>query len=104
MSDLVANLAEWIPATILPTATISQIVKIYRSNSTEGISLITWLLFGFANVGLYIFTEKYFTLQALIGLLGTAIMDFIIVAMIIFIERNKEFKTEEVKADKIAQI
>lgn len=100
--SIITNLAGWIPAIILPTATISQLVKIIRSKSVEGVSLSTWLLFGIANVGLYIFTEKYFTLQALLGLLGTAIMDFIIVAMIVLIQGNKEFKTEDIKLDEAA--
>ncbi|MEM9003961.1 MAG: hypothetical protein AAGE59_10595 [Cyanobacteria bacterium P01_F01_bin.86] len=86
---IITNVAGWIPAVVLPTATISQLVKIVQSKSAEGVSLVTWLLFGIANVGLYIFTEKYFSLQSLIGLLGTAIMDFIIVAMIVFIKVNK---------------
>ena len=51
---------------------------------------MTWLLFGIANVGLYIFTEKYFTVQALVGLLGTAIMDFVIVALIV-LKNSKEY-------------
>ncbi|MEM9266447.1 MAG: hypothetical protein AAGA46_13055 [Cyanobacteria bacterium P01_F01_bin.13] len=99
---LITNLAGWIPAVILPTATISQLLKIVRSKSAEGVSLSTWLLFGIANVGLYIFTEKYFTLQALIGLLGTAIMDFIIVAMIVLVRGNKDFKAEDIKLDEVA--
>ncbi|MEL6439730.1 MAG: hypothetical protein AAFQ80_10800 [Cyanobacteria bacterium J06621_8] len=102
MSDLITNLAGWIPAIVLPAATISQLLKITRSQSAEGVSLVTWLLFGIANVGLYIFTEKYFELQALIGLLGTAIMDFVIVILIIFLKRNQGMEAEEIKADKIA--
>ena len=93
ISGIITNLAGWIPAIILPTATISQLVKIIRSKSAEGVSLVTWLLFGIANVGLYIFTEKYFAFQSLIGLLGTAIMDFVIVAIIVFIKVSK--KTED---------
>ncbi len=104
---LITNLAGWIPAIILPTATMSQLIKIVRNKSAAGVSLATWLLFGIANVGLYIFTEKYFTLQALLGLLGTAIMDFIIVAMIILIQGNKDLnpediKPEDIKLDKVA--
>ena len=102
MSDFVTNLAGWIPAIILPAATISQLLKIYQSKSAEGVSLTTWFLFGVANIGLYIFTEKYFALQSLIGLLGTAIMDFVIVAMIIILNKNQESETQGVKADKLA--
>ena len=98
MSDIITNLAGWVPAIILPTATTSQLLKIARSKSAEGVSLTTWLLFGIANVGLYIFTEKYFELQALIGLLVTAIMDFIIVIMIL-LKRKEEIPTEKIISD-----
>jgi uncharacterized protein with PQ loop repeat len=90
MPDTITNLAGWIPAVILPLATLIQLVKLARSKSSEGVSLLTWLLFGFANVGLYIFTEKYFALQALIGMLGTAALNFVIVGMIVkFRKRGK---------------
>ena len=88
MSERVTNLAGWIPAVVLPVATLLQMVKIARSNSVEGVSLMTWLLFGFANVGLYIFTEKYFSPQAVIGLLGTAVMNFMIVGMILSLRKR----------------
>jgi len=88
MSELVTNLAGWIPAIVLPAATLLQLLKVAQLKSAEGVSLTTWLLFGFANVGLYIFTEKYVAPQSLIGLLGTAVMDFIIVGMIIFFRKG----------------
>ncbi|MEO0949582.1 MAG: hypothetical protein AAFY11_15840 [Cyanobacteria bacterium J06641_5] len=88
MSELVTNLAGWIPAIVLPAATLLQLLKVAQLKSAEGVSLTTWLLFGFANVGLYIFTEKYFAPQSLIGLLGTAVMDFVIVGMIIFFRKE----------------
>ncbi|MEM6452153.1 MAG: hypothetical protein AAF703_17800 [Cyanobacteria bacterium P01_D01_bin.105] len=56
---------------------------------------MTWLLFGIANVGLYVFTEKYFALQSLIGLLGTAMMDFVIVGMIVFLKAKKKALDDE---------
>ena len=93
MSNIITNLAGWIPAIILPTATAFQLIKVNRSKSADGISITTWLLFGIANVGLYIFTEKYFELQSLIGLLGTAILDFIIVIQIIVKQKSGDTKT-----------
>ena len=83
MSSQLTNIAGWIPAIILPAGTLIQLLKIAGEKSIEGVSILSWLLFGFANIGLYIFTEKYFALQSLLGLLGTAVMDFIIVALII---------------------
>ncbi len=76
MSDLLINIAGWFPAVILPSAAIFQLVKIIRTKDISGISIISWLLFGIANIGLYCFTEKFFELQTLIGLLGTAVLNF----------------------------
>ncbi len=81
MNDILTNIAGWIPAIILPIATISQLVKILQEKTAEGVSLITWFLFGIANIGLYLFTEKYFAVQSLVGLLGTAVLDFAILGV-----------------------
>ena len=102
MPEIITNLAGWIPAIILPSATLLQLVKIARLKSAEGVSIMAWLLFGVANVGLYIFTEKYFALQSLIGLLGTATLDFIIVAMILLLHKkeapDRETNEEQINA------
>lgn len=78
MNNLLINVAGWIPALILPIATISQLAKIVQEKNAAGVSLITWFLFGVANIGLYLFTEKYLAIQSLVGLLGTAVLDFAI--------------------------
>jgi len=88
MNETLTNLAGWIPAIVLPTATLFQLVKIARAKSAEGVSLITWLLFGIANIGLYVFTEKYFAVQSLVGLLGTAALNFVIVGLILWLRRK----------------
>ncbi len=88
MNETVTNLAGWIPAVILPTATLFQLIKIIRSKSADGVSLTTWILFGFANLGLYVFTEKYQAPQTLIGLLGTAVLNFIIVGRILSLRKR----------------
>jgi uncharacterized protein with PQ loop repeat len=84
MKEVLTNVAGWMPAIILPLATITQLTKIVRERSAKGVSLVTWVMFGVANVGLYVFTEKYLALQSLIGLLGTAILDFMIVGFVLF--------------------
>jgi uncharacterized protein with PQ loop repeat len=84
MKEVLTNVAGWMPAIILPLATITQLTKIIRERSAKGVSLVTWVMFGVANVGLYVFTEKYLALQSLIGLLGTAILDFTIVGFVLF--------------------
>jgi len=77
------ELAGWIPAIIFPSATFLQLIKIVRKKTAEGISILSWALFGFANIGLYFYAEKYFALQSIVGFLGTALLDFLIVAMTI---------------------
>lgn len=84
MNEFWTNIAGWMPAVILPLATITQIAKIVRERSAIGVSVVTWVMFGVANVGLYVFAEKYLALQSLIGLLGTAILDFLIVGLAVF--------------------
>ncbi|MGK7899504.1 MAG: hypothetical protein AB4372_39300 [Xenococcus sp. (in: cyanobacteria)] len=94
MNDILTDIAGWIPAIILPIATITQLTKIIQEKNAEGISLITWFLFGVANIGLYLFTEKYFALQSLVGLLGTAILDFAILGVAIFYKRQESVQVK----------
>ncbi|MBN2717071.1 MAG: hypothetical protein JXX14_14565 [Deltaproteobacteria bacterium] len=84
-SSLLVSLAGWIPAVVFPAATGWQLTKILRSKNAAGISVVTWLLFGLANIGLYVYTEKYLTFQSIFGFLGTALLDFIIVAYTIYL-------------------
>ncbi|MEO6995952.1 MAG: hypothetical protein ABI273_20275 [Lacunisphaera sp.] len=78
-----------LPALIFPTATLLQIVRIVRDRSTLGVSKTTWLLFGLANVALYLYTERYAEWQAIASLLFTAVLDFAIVALALFAYRSR---------------
>ena len=84
---MLPDLAGWIPATIFPGASLLQLVKVQRSESVEGVSVATWLLFVFANLGMYIFTEKYFVLQSIITNLVTAGIQGSIVVLILLRKR-----------------
>ncbi len=75
------HLAGILPALIFPAATLLQIVRMLRERSTAGVSVITWLLFGIANIALYVYAERYAEWQAIAGLLLTALLDFVIVAL-----------------------
>lgn len=83
MKSILIDLCGWLPAIIIPLATIIQLKAILQNRSTAGISAITWFLFGVANVGLYIYTEKYQDIQAIAGLLGSALLDFVITGLVI---------------------
>lgn len=77
-----------LPAIIFPAATFLQIVRMLRERSTAGVSVVTWLLFGVANIALYVYAERYAEWQAIAGLLLTALFDFVIVALKLFAFRT----------------
>ncbi len=81
MSPTLVKFAGWLPAIIIPTATIIQLATIIKNRSAQGVSWLTWFLFGIANIGLYIYTEKYTAVQSIVGLLGSASLDFIIAVL-----------------------
>jgi uncharacterized protein with PQ loop repeat len=81
MSAIIIEIAGWIPAIIILGATALQLIHILRRRSAAGVSGTVWLMFGIANLCLYIYTEKYWAYQTIIGLLGTAILDFIIAGL-----------------------
>ena len=87
-ADFLVELAGWIPAIIFPSATAIQLARILRKKTAEGVSVLTWTLFGFANIGLFFYAEKYFSLQSIIGLLGTAVLDFVIVGLTLSFRRK----------------
>ena len=77
------ELSGWLPAVVIPLATLLQLIEVINATSVEGVSWGTWLMFGLANIGFYIFTEKYTSIQSILGFLGTALIDFIIVALVL---------------------
>lgn len=83
MKRRLIELAGWLPAIVIPAATLLQLIEVYRAPNADGVSWVTWLMFGLANIGFYIYTEKYTSLPSILGFLGTAVLDFIIVALVI---------------------
>lgn len=79
-------LAGWMPAVILPTATLDQLVTILRSGSVENVSAVTWLLFLLANAGALCLgrpESRVATLQMALAFGLTALLDVAIVAAIV---------------------
>ena len=71
-----------LPAVIFPAATFLQLVRLARARTTAGVNASTWLLFGLANLALYIYAERYMEWQAILGMLVTAVLDFVIVGYV----------------------
>lgn len=88
-SNFFVELAGWIPAIIFPSATAIQLIKIVREKTAEGVSILSWSLFGAANISLYFYAEKYFSIQSILGQLGTAFLDFIIVGLALALNAKK---------------
>jgi uncharacterized protein with PQ loop repeat len=82
----------WIPAVIFPLACLIQLLKILREQSASGVSVMAWVAFGFANISLYVYTEKYSSLQTIIGMLGQAIIDFTIASSAIYFSQKSWVK------------
>lgn len=78
-----------LPAVVFPAATILQLARMVRERSAAGVNALTWLLFGFANLALYVYAERYTEWQAIIGMLVTAMLDFVIVGYVWFGPRAK---------------
>ncbi len=84
MKKRLIELSGWLPAIFIPIATLLQLYEVYNASTVAGVSWPTWLMFGLANVGFYIYTEKYRSIQSILGFLGTALIDFVIVAIVLF--------------------
>jgi uncharacterized protein with PQ loop repeat len=96
MTFSLIQLSGWIPAVIFPLACLMQLVKIFREQSADGVSVLAWIAFGFANISLYVYTEKYSSLQTIIGMLGQAMIDFTIAFFSVYFSQKSWFK-EKIK-------
>jgi uncharacterized protein with PQ loop repeat len=84
-----AQIAGILPAIVFPAATLLQLFRIIRSRSCTGVNVSTWFLFGLANIAIYIYAERYDEWQAIIGMLLTAVLDFVIVGLVLFTNRKR---------------
>jgi hypothetical protein len=94
MTPLLLQLSGWIPAVIFPLACLAQLIKILREQSADGVSVMAWIAFGFANLSLYVYTEKYSSLQTIIGMLGQAGIDFMIAFFAFYFSQKLQLKLE----------
>jgi hypothetical protein len=78
-----------LPAVVFPTATLLHLARLVRQRSAAGANALTWLLFGFANLAVYIYAERYTEWQAILGMLVTALLDFVIVGYVWLARRLK---------------
>ncbi len=87
------KLAAWLPALILPGATIAQLLALLDSGRAENVSPLAWFMFMLANVGALYLGKPEGALSRLqmapaFGL--TAQLDLIIVAIVIVYQAGVE--------------
>lgn len=77
----VSEAAGWLPAVILPTSTLLQLVKLARARSAAGTSALAWALFGVANFGAWVFTGRLAAPQSVLAFLLPGLLDVVIVLL-----------------------
>jgi uncharacterized protein with PQ loop repeat len=85
----------WVPAIIFPLAALMQLYKIYIVRCADGVSAMAWFAFGIANLSLYIYAEKYEEMQTLVGMVGQALIDFMIAGLTVYFARLNSLVIEE---------
>jgi len=85
----IPQIAGVLPAVIFPAATFMHLLRLVRTRSAATANPMTWFLFGIANLAIYIYAERYTEWQAIIGMLLTGLLDFIIVGYIWISRRAK---------------
>jgi len=78
----IIELIGYIPAIIFPAATIIQLLYMFKTKTSEGVSPLAWGAFALGNVSLYVYTEKYYELQSIIGLLVTSVLQLVIIVLV----------------------
>lgn len=72
------DLLGYIPAIVFPLATFLQLYKILRDKDVGGVSVVSWFLFGGANLALYGYVGKYAEPQAICSMLVTGALNLVI--------------------------
>ena len=78
-----------VPAVVFPTATLFQLIHLYRAKSADGISPLAWGAFFVGNLSVYAYTEKYGEWQSIIGFLLTGVFQLMIVILALKYRRSK---------------
>lgn len=89
-SELVIQIAGAIPAIIFPAGSLMQLYVVVSRRSADGVSALTWFFAGFANICLYVYTQKYDEWEAIIAFLFSSVINFAICASAIHYRRKSK--------------
>jgi len=92
-SELVIQISGIIPAIIFPAASLIQLFTLLKRRKAEGVSALSWFCFGFANICLYVYTQKYDEWAAIITFLGTSSLNFAVCILALYYRRKAKNAT-----------
>lgn len=86
----ISELGGFLPAILFPVATVLQLHKLIQNKKIGGVSESTWILMFVGNVGLYALSGRYTSWKAILGYLGSAILNLGIVFYIVHLKSNNK--------------
>ncbi|MGV6859356.1 MAG: hypothetical protein ACWA5X_10310 [bacterium] len=93
MSPELLKLIGLIPALIFPAASLVQLLTILKRRQADGVSLLTWVMVGVANVSLFVYTQKYTDVLTIMALLGTAVLNFTVALTAWYYQRQHQLSS-----------
>ena len=95
------ELLTWMPALVLPSAALIQLIQLWKTHNPGGVSVLSWLMFGVANIGAYfLFAETgggYLDIRAILAFLLTSILNFLVVWTVLKYRIKPDEKNESEK-------
>ena len=86
----ISELGGFLPAILFPVATVLQLHKLIQNKKIGGVSESTWILMFVGNVGLYALSGRYTSWKAILGYLGSAMLNLGIVFYIVHLKSNNK--------------
>lgn len=86
----ISELGGFLPAILFPVATVLQLYKLIQNKKIGGVSESTWILMFVGNVGLYALSGRYTSWKAIIGYLGSAMLNLGIVFYIVHLKSHNK--------------
>ena len=89
-SELIIQIAGAIPAIIFPLGSLTQLYAVVSRRSADGVSALTWFFAGFANICLYVYTQKYDEWEAIVAFLFSSVLNFAVCILALYYRRKSK--------------
>ncbi len=95
MNESFVEFVGWVFALVYVGATLLRLTYILLKRDPGQVIATYWALMGVANICLYLYVGKFGAPQTIVGLLGTAVLDFVIAGVTISQRREQKTLAEE---------